>query len=56
MSKTIWIRDQQSTATVEWYVTADKKAEGVQNIREEWVSVPISDGKQTGFTPPREQH
>ena len=34
--KVIWLRDAHNTATVEWYVTTDKAAEGVTSIREEW--------------------
>ena len=53
--KVIWLRDTHNTATVEWYITTGKAAEGVTSIREEWVAVPVRSSRDTGFAPPRDK-
>ena len=53
--KVIWLRDAHNTATVEWYVTTGKAAEGVTSIREEWVAVPVRSSRDTGFAPPSDK-
>lgn len=55
MSKVIWLRDAQQTTTVEWYITDEKKAIGVENMRDEWIATPIAPvDKRTGFGPTKD--
>jgi hypothetical protein len=51
--KVIWLPDTSQSTTVEWYVS-DKKAVGVEGVRDEWRAVPVTRKVETGFVPPRD--
>lgn len=50
----IWLPDEGATTTIERYITENKKAVGVEGLREEWRAVPIK-GKVTGFSLPKDK-
>ena len=54
MELDLWLPDDQ-TVTVEWYITDQKQALGVEHIREEWKRVPIGRPPHLGFEPPRDK-